>query len=177
MSSPELVIVGRMRKSHGLRGELIVEPITDAPAEVFSAGRRLFAGDAEGEPLPEPPELIVRESRAHNNGLLIVLFEGMRDRDEAARWTNRYIFAPAAELEPPAKGEVYVHELAGMRVVLESGELVGTVSDVFELPQGLALDVKRATGTVLIPFNDAFIHEVQRDARTVVIAPPPGLLD
>ncbi len=177
MSSPELVIVGRMRKSHGLRGELIVEPITDAPAEVFSAGRRLFAGDADGEPLPEPPELIVRESRAHNNGLLIVLFEGMRDRDEAARWTTRYIVAPAAELEPPARGEVYVHELVGMRVVLESGELVGTVSDVFELPQGLALDVERATGTVLIPFNAAFIHEVQRDSRTVVIAPPPGLLD
>lgn len=177
MSPPELVIVGRLRKSHGLRGELLVEPITDAPAEVFSAGRRLFAGDAMGERLPEPPELIVIESRAHNNGLLVVLFEGMRDRDEAARWTNRYLFAPVEELEPPAKGEVYVHELAGMRVVLESGELVGTVSDVFELPQGLALDVKRATGMVLIPFNDVFIHEVRRDARTVVIAPPPGLLD
>lgn len=177
MSSPELVIVGRLRKSHGLRGELLVEPITDAPAEVFSAGRRLFAGDAEGEPLPDPPELVVRESRAHNNGLLVVLFDGMRDRDEAARWTNRYLFAPASELEPPAAGEVYVHELAGMRVVLESGELVGTVRDVFELPQGLALDVTRAGGTVLIPFNEVFIHEVQREARTVVIAPPPGLLD
>lgn len=177
MSSPELVIVGRLRKSHGLRGELLVEPITDAPAEVFSAGRRLFAGDANGEPLPDSPELVVRESRPHNNGLLVVLFEGMRDRDEAARWTNRYLFAPSAELEPPEEGEVYVHELAGMRVVLESGELVGTVSDVFELPQGLALDVRRITGTVLIPFNEVFIHEVQRDARTVVIAPPPGLLD
>jgi 16S rRNA processing protein RimM len=177
VSSPELVIVGRLRKSHGLRGELIVEPITDAPADVFSAGRRVFAGDAEGDLLPDPPELIVRESRAHSNGLLVVLFEGMRDRDEASRWTNRYLFAPAEELEPPAEGEVYVHELAGMRVVLESGELVGTVSDVFELPQGLALDVRRATGTVLIPFNDAFIHEVQRESRTVVIAPPPGLLD
>ena len=177
MSSPGLVIVGRLRKSHGLRGELLVEPITDAPAEVFSAGRRLFAGDAEGEPLPDPPELVVRESRAHNNGLLVVLFDGMRDRDEAARWTNRYLFAPASELAPPAEGEVYVHELAGMRVVLESGELVGTVSDVFELPQGLALDVTRAGGTVLIPFNEVFIHEVRREARTVVIAPPPGLLD
>ncbi|MGH7634957.1 MAG: ribosome maturation factor RimM [Gemmatimonadaceae bacterium] len=177
MSSPELVIVGRLRRSHGLRGELLVEPITDAPAEVFSAGRRLFAGDADGEPLPDPLELVVAESRAHNNGLLVVRFEGIGDRDEAARWTNRYVFAPANELEPPAEGEVYVHELAGMRVVLESGELVGTVSDVFELPQGLALDVARASGSVLVPFNDMFIHEVQRGARTVVIAPPPGLLD
>jgi 16S rRNA processing protein RimM len=177
MPSPEWVIVGRLRKSHGLRGEIIVEPITDAPAEVYSAGRVLFAGDANGDPLAAPPELTVGEARPHMNGLLIVRFEEMRDRDDAARWTNRYLFSRASELEPLEEGEVYQHELEGMRVVLESGETVGTVSNVFELPQGLALDVKRATGTVLIPFNDVFIHEVKRAERTVVIAPPPGLLD
>jgi 16S rRNA processing protein RimM len=177
MSSPEWVIVGRLRKTHGLRGEIIVEPITDAPAEVFSAGRVLFAGDAAGDPLPNPPELTVRVARPHMNGLLIVRFDEMRDRDEAARWTNRYLLAPAAELEPLVEGEVYLHELEGMQVILESGELVGTVTSVFELPQGLALDVKRETGTVLIPFNDAFIHEMRRADRTVVIAPPEGLLD
>ncbi len=177
MSAPECIIVGRLRKSHGLRGEIIVEPITDAPAEVFSAGRRLFAGDAEGNQLPDPPKLTIRETRPHSKGLLIVLFAEMRDRDDASRWTNRYLFAPTAELNPPAEGEVYQHELAGMQVVLESGEQVGTVSDVYELPQGLALDVRRTTGAVLIPFNDAFIHEVRRSDRTVVIAPPAGLLD
>jgi 16S rRNA processing protein RimM len=177
MPSPEWVIVGRLRKSHGLRGEIIVEPITDAPAEVFSAGRVLFAGDATGDPLPDPPELTVRETRPHMNGLLAVRFEEMRDRDEASRWTNRYLLMPAAELEPPAEGEVYLHELEGMRVVLESGEHVGTVTSVFHLPQGLALDVKRESGTVLIPFNAVFIHEIKRAERTVVIAPPPGLLD
>ncbi len=177
MPSPEWVIVGRLRKSHGLRGEIIVEPITDAPAEVFSAGRVLFAGDAAGDPLPHPSELTVRESRPHANGLLAVRFEEMSDRDEASRWTNRYLFAPATELEPPSAGEVYLHELEGMQVVLESGELVGTIANVFELPQGLALDVLRTQGSVLIPFNDVFIHEVKRAERTVVIAPPPGLLD
>ncbi|MBK5187405.1 MAG: 16S rRNA processing protein RimM [Gemmatimonadaceae bacterium] len=177
MFSPEWVIVGRLRKSHGLRGEIIVEPITDAPAEVFSAGRVLFAGDASGDPLPDPPELTVREVRPHVHGLLVVGFEEMRDRDEASRWTNRYLFAPATELEPPAEGEVYLHELEGMQVVLESGERVGTVRSVFELPQGLALDVSREQGSVLVPFNDAFIHELKRAERTVVIAPPPGLLD
>ena len=177
MPSPEWVIVGRLRKSHGLRGDIIVEPITDAPAEVFSAGRVLYAGDAAGDPLPDPPELTVRETRPHMNGLLAVHFEEIRDRDEASRWTNRYLLAPAEELAPPVEGEVYVHELEGMHVVLESGEHVGTVSSVFELPQGLALDVQRETGTVLIPFNEVFIHEIRRADRTVVIAPPPGLLD
>ena len=177
MPSPEWVIVGRLRKSHGLRGEIIVEPITDAPAEVFSAGRVLFAGDAAGDPLPDPPELTIREARPHMNGLLAVQFEEMRDRDEASRWTNRYLLVPGSELQPPAEGEVYLHELEGMEVVLESGEHVGTVSAVFELPQGLALDVKRESGTVLVPFNEVFIREIRRAERKVVIAPPPGLLD
>ena len=83
MPAPEWLIVGRLRKSHGLRGEIIVEPITDAPAEVFSTGRVLFAGDAAGDPLPDPPELTVAEARPHTNGLLTVRFEEMRDRDEA----------------------------------------------------------------------------------------------
>jgi len=177
MSAPEWVIVGRLRKSHGLRGDIIVEPITDAPAEVFSAGRVLYAGDAAGDPLPDPQPLTVGEARPHVNGLLVVRFEELRDRDEASRWTNRYLFAPATELAPPAEGEVYLHELEGMRVLLESGDHVGTVTSVFELPQGIALDVARAQGSVLIPFNDVFIHEVRRSERTVVIAPPPGLLD
>jgi 16S rRNA processing protein RimM len=177
MSAPEWVIVGRLRKSHGLRGDIIVEPITDAPAEVFSAGRVLYAGDAAGDPLPDPPPLTVGEARPHVNGLLVVRFEELRDRDEASRWTNRYLFAPATELAPPAEGEVYLHELEGMQVLLESGDHVGTVTSVFELPQGIALDVARAQGSVLIPFNDVFIHEVRRSERTVVIAPPPGLLD
>jgi 16S rRNA processing protein RimM len=84
---------------------------------------------------------------------------------------------PPGEPAPPPEGEVYLHELEGMRVVLESGERVGTVSAVFELPQGLALDVTRESGTVLIPFNAVFIREVNRSERTVVIAPPAGLLD
>ncbi len=177
MPAPEWVIVGRLRKSHGLRGEIIVEPITDAPAEVFSAGRVLFAGDAAGDPLPHPPELTVRETRPHANGLLAVQFEEMRDRDEASQWTNRYLFSRATELTPPSDGEVYLHELEGMEVVLESGQRVGTVSSVFQLPQGIALDVRREQGSVLIPFNEVFIQEVKREARTVIIAPPPGLLD
>jgi 16S rRNA processing protein RimM len=127
--------------------------------------------------LRTPPELTVSEARPHMNGLLIVRFDELRDRDDAARWTNRYLFSRAAELEPLAEGEVYQHELEGMQVVLESGEAVGRVTNVFELPQGLALDVARPQGSVLIPFNDVFIHEVKRAERTVVIAPPPGLLD
>jgi ribosomal 30S subunit maturation factor RimM len=48
VAKPDLMIVGRLRKAHGVHGEILVEPITDAPAEVYSAGRRLFAGTTDG---------------------------------------------------------------------------------------------------------------------------------
>jgi ribosomal 30S subunit maturation factor RimM len=63
-----------------------------------------------------------------------------------------------------------------MRVELQSGELVGTVADVFELPQGLTLDVTRERGSIMIPY-DRVVTSVDRDARVIRIDPPLGLLD
>jgi 16S rRNA processing protein RimM len=113
------MIVGRVRKAHGIRGDVVI------------------AADA---------------------------------------WHDRFILAPADELEPLGEHEVYVHDLIGMRVELSSGEHVGEVLEVFELPQGLALEVRRAKGTVLVPY-DRVVTEVRRDERLIRIDPPAGLLD
>jgi 16S rRNA processing protein RimM len=176
--APELMIVGRLRNAHGIRGDVIVEPLTDAPAEVFSAGRRLFAGTADGDPLPDAMPLTVEHARLQpTNGSLIVHFDAIRDRNDAERWSGRYVLAPADELEPPAAGEVYVHELAGMRVVLESGEALGEVLQVYELPQGLVLEVGYRDTTVLILFSEQFVVDVDREARRIVVRLPEGFLD
>ena len=68
-----------------------------------------------------------------------------------------------------------------MRVALTSGETVGTVEETYELPQGLAIDVRRAAPrereTILIPFDERTIASVDRDARVIVVTPPEGLLE
>ena len=87
------------------------------------------------------------------------------------------MLVPASEVPPPDEGEVYIHDLLGMTVVLASGEAVGTVQDVFELPQGLAIDVARPRGTVMVPFDERVVSGVDRDARIITIDPPAGLLD
>ncbi len=173
----ELVIVGRLRRPHGVRGELVVEPITDAPAALFAAGHRLFVGDANGDPLPDAGSLTVRDARTRPDGMLVVTFDEIAGRDEAASWAGRYLLVPQAEVEPPKPGEVWVHELVGMRVLLPSGEPVGDVVEVYELPQGLALEVRHGESTSLVPFVDAFVPEVRREARELVITPPAGLLE
>lgn len=176
MSAPAYVIVGRVRKVHGLAGEIAVEPITDRPDVVFASGRRVFAGTPAGTIGREPRELTVARTRPFKGGLLVT-FDEVQTRDDAEKLRGRFFLVPADELDPLAEGEVYVHELYGMRVELPSGEAVGEVVDVYELPQGLAVDVKRATGkgSVIIPYRDA--TRVDREARMLVVEPPEGLLD
>jgi 16S rRNA processing protein RimM len=176
LSAGEFFIVGRVRRAHGIRGELAVEVITDAPDAVFASGARVFAGTTSGDLVPERTELYVEHAAPFKGGL-IVRFREIADRTEAERWRDRYLLVPAAELTPPDDGQVYVHELIDMRVVLASGEEVGRVIDVYELPQGLTLDVRRANGTVMVPFSERIVSAVDRETRVIVVDPPPGMLD
>lgn len=175
-SRPDLVIVGRVRKAHGIRGDVVVEAITDAPDAVFAAGRRVVAGTISGEPARGTPELHVSMSSPFKGGF-IVHFDEITDRDLAETWRDRFLLLPADELEPPGEHEIYLHELIGMRVVQATGDEVGTVDAFYELPQGLTLDVRRsAGGSVLIPYDRVVTH-VDREARVLHIDPPAGLLD
>ena len=150
------VIVGRVRKAHGIRGELVVEPYTDAPDAIFASGRRLLVGDAAGRVDPKRGPVEVLDTRPFKEGLII---------------------------PGPAEDEIYLHDLPGMRVELQDGALVGTVSAVFELPQGLVLDVARAPGedgkpsSVMIPYDARTLVAVDREGRRVVVSLPDGLLD
>lgn len=176
--APEFVIVGRVRRAHGIRGELAVESTTDAPDAVFASGRRVLAGTATGDIAPDAAELVMEAVTPFKGGF-IISFRGISTRSQAELWRNRYLLLPSHELEPPdeASGEVYLHELPGMQVVLVSGEPLGSVLEVYELPQGLVLDVQRSGGTVMIPFHESVVVEVDASTRIIRVDPPAGLLD
>jgi 16S rRNA processing protein RimM len=186
MTTPEYAIVGLVRKAHGIRGELVVETLTDAPDAIFAAGRRVFAGTPDGDPLLParapaaalPPALTVRASSPFKGGL-IVHFDGIADRNDAEVWRGRYLLLPIAELPAPAEDEVYFHELLGMRMQLADGTSVGEVVDLFELPQGLVLDVRRADGkgTVVVQYRPEIVVAVDVVERTITVDPPDGLIE
>lgn len=176
MPNTSLVIVGRVRRAHGIRGELAVELLTDEPDAVFAAGRRVFAGTVAGDQAPDGAELHVVRATPFKGGA-IVAFQEITDRNAAELWRDRYLLVPADELTPPAEGELYLHDLIGMRVVHVAGEPVGSVRDVYELPQGIVLEIDRGRGTVLVPFDDRTVVEVDEAERLIRIDPLPGLLD
>ena len=172
MTQPAFIIVGRVRKAHGIRGEVVVETITDAPDAIFAS--------ATGDLAPNRLELRVRSVRPFNDGLLVGFAE-VPDRTVAETWRGRYLLLPADELPALDEEEVYVHDLLGMRVELVGGQPVGTVEETYELPQGLAIDVRRVAPreaeTVMLSYDDRTIASVDKKARVIVVTPPEGLLE
>jgi 16S rRNA processing protein RimM len=172
-SAPAHVIVGRVRNVHGLKGELVIEAITDEPDAIFAAGRRVFLGNVRGQ---ATTSVEIQAARPFKSGFIVKL-AGVDDRNTAELWRERFVLLPDDEVTPLAEGEVYLHELEGMRVDLASGETVGNVAAMYELPQGIILDVSReGKSSVMIPY-DHVVTSIDRDARVIAIDPPEGLLD
>ncbi len=171
------MIVGRVRKAHGIRGELLVEPITDAPDAVFVSGRRLFAGTATGDPSPDGQELHITAVRQHMESVRLTLAE-VPDRSAAELWRGRFLLVPQDELPPPDDDEIYLHDLIGMQVVHVDGRPLGHVVDTYDLPQGLMLDLRPVSGgpTYFMPWRDEILVQVDELARVITVDPPEGLL-
>lgn len=172
-ASDDLVVVGRIRRSHGVQGVLVVEPLTAGAGDVFTPGREFIAGTVKGE--AAVPERLLRIEMAEPfQGGFRVQFSGIADRDEADRWRNRYVLAPRAELPEPGENEVYLHDLVGLTVEGKGGDVVGRVEAYYELPHDIMIEVARPGGLVMIPYR--FVTEVDLDGRRVVVDPPEGLL-
>ena len=167
MAADALAIVGLIRNAQGIRGEVAIEPLTDAPDVVFASGRRVFAGDVP---------LTVESSRPFKGGMM-VKFNEIGDRNAADLLRGKYLFSPFDELEPPREDEVYLHDLIGMKVRLDTGEEMGQVAAYYELPQGLTLEVRTARGDVLVPYRPEVVDHVDSGEREVVVKAEVGIFD
>jgi 16S rRNA processing protein RimM len=173
----DYIVVGRIRRAHGVRGAWAVESVTDAPDAVFASGALLFAGDREGQlAAGDPQPLQVVDGRPMNADWLVRVAE-ITDRDVADSWRGRYLLADPASLPEAGDDEVYVGDLIGMAVDVEGEGPVGSIVDVYDAPQGYIVEIETATGRYLMPWHDDFVALVDDDARRVVITPPDGLFD
>jgi 16S rRNA processing protein RimM len=170
---PPRLVVGRVLRPHGVRGELAVEVLSDAP-DRFSPGAELAAGDPDG-PGPLRP-VTVTAARLHLGRLLLRL-EGVEDRDAAGGLRGALLSIPAEDARPLADDEYWPHQLVGLAVVDRQGRERGRVADV--LP-GAAHDLLAvalpAGGSVLVPAVAALVT-VELEAGRVLVDDLPGLLD
>ena len=172
------VIVGRVGRPHGIRGELVIGVRTDEPDLRFAVGAVLDV-HAEPEPAEPGPTLTVARARWHS-GQLLVTFAGITDRTAAGELTGSWLSVDSGQLPHTRDPDEFRdHELIGLSVRTPDGGPVGVVTDVLHYGQDL-LVIKRADGGAqecLVPFVKAIVPEVDVAARLLVIDPPPGLLD
>lgn len=176
-TQPTHLVVGVIKKAHGIGGEVYVWPLTDHPEGVFSPGVVLLSGgDEHDNPDPDRPPLRVDNVRTHQNGFL-VHFGGVRTRNEAEALRGTWLFQEFDALAPLDEGEVFYHELLQLDVRLPDGQTLGSVQEVYEMQPSDMLEVRTPSGVVLIPFNADVVTEVDVEGGFLSIDPPEGLLD
>jgi 16S rRNA processing protein RimM len=180
------VVVGRIRRAHGIRGDVAVEVRTDEPDRRFAVGNVLATDPADHGPLT------LTASRRHS-GAFILAFAEVRDRTAAEQLRGTWLVMDSADIGPTGDpDEFYDHELIGLTAVTVAGDPVGVVTDVRHHGQDLlVIDPGHGNGDdgagrpgpdagraeVLVPFVTAIVPEVDVPAGRLVIDPPPGLLD
>jgi 16S rRNA processing protein RimM len=164
-----LITIGRLGRPHGIRGEVTVEVRTDEPERYFIEGNSLEVYGVKR-----------RIERVHWHGQrLLLTFDGVHDRDAAESLRGAILTVERDVTETPTESdEFYDASLVGCEVRLESGTVLGVVSEVAHLPAQDLLVVCDAVGREhLIPFVQDIVPEVNIGERFVVINPPSGLLE
>ena len=169
-----LLVVGRVGRAHGIRGEVLVALRTDDPDARFAPGTVLVTDPAERGPLT------VVSARRHS-GRYVVAFDGVADRAAAEALTGTALVVESADLASTVDpDEFHDAQLLGLRVQSADGADIGELTDVVHGPGGDLLVVRlQAAGEdreVLVPFVREMVPTVDVPAGLVVIDPPEGLL-
>lgn len=163
------VVVGRVLRPHGVKGESVVEVETDRD-DRFATGAELVCELATGA-----RGLVVESSRPHK-GRLLVRFTGVSDRDLAEELRGGVLCVSRDSVEAAPEGAYYYFELVGCQVVDATAGVLGAVTDVIEDGGGLLLEVGGDAG-VLVPFVHAYLTRVDVAARRIDVRLPPGLIE
>ena len=165
---PVFLVVGKLRKPHGVRGEMIMEVLTDFP-ERLAVGCTLYVGK-DYHPLQ------VRSLRWHNT-MMLVAFQGMTSPEAVGEWRNAWVFVPAEDIPSLEDGEYYHHQLLGLAAITEEAERLGLVTDILETGSNDVLVVQPASGAeILLPFTDEVIQEINLEEGIIHVRMLPGLL-
>lgn len=171
----DMVVVGRIARAQGNRGQVIVDPITDFPDERFKAGSVLQIRRADAI-----ESLTIEDVRFHR-GRPVLALAGVDTMNDAEALAGTELRVDIDALQPLPPGSFYHHDLIGCAVETKDGERIGEVIKVEGEATGSRLVVDGALnlpkGEILIPLVDGICVSVDIAGRKIVVEPPEGLLD
>jgi 16S rRNA processing protein RimM len=164
---PVFLVVGKLRRPHGLRGELIMEVITDFP-ERLEPGVQVYVGEGFRP-------LRIRSRRWHGK-LLLIAFDGYHEREAAGEFRNWLVYVRADDRPPLPEGEYYEHQLLGLRVVSDEGKFLGWLAQILETGANDVYIVRPESGPdILLPAIDDVILDIDLARAEMRVSLLPGL--
>jgi 16S rRNA processing protein RimM len=166
---PDFLAVGRLRRPHGVRGDILMEVLTDFP-DRLTDGMILYVG-AEHRPLRMLHQRNYREAR-------IVTFEGYETPEEIGEFRNQYVFIPTADLPPLPEGEYYHHQILGLQVFNETGTSLGTLVEILETGANDVYVLRQENAAdILLPAIDPVILDIDLNKGEMRVHLLPGLIE
>ncbi len=160
---PLFLAVGSLRRPHGVKGEIVMEVLTDFP-ERLKVGKTLFIGE-------ERQGMQLSSLRWHDKALL-VRFEGYTDREAVGRLRNALVYVRSDDLPALPEGEYYHHQLLGLTVVNEAGVILGALEAILETGANDVYLVRGEDGSeLLLPSIAEVILAIDLERQQILVRP------
>ncbi len=174
-SAPQFLILARILRPHGVRGDFVVQIVTDFPDRLNDLDA-VYVGTDPSDPR-RLAEQHVTWARRHRNDQWLIHLEGIDDRDEADHFRSQYICVSLADAVPLEADEVYLFQVIGLDVHTVEGENLGKVVDIIETGANDVYVIRgEAYGEILIPAIESVIRSINVEASLMTVELPAGLL-
>ena len=165
---PAFLVIGKLRRPHGVKGEILMEVVTDFP-ERIRPGVTVFVGEAHRS-------LVVRSCRSHAEGMLIA-FEGVLQPESAGELRNALVQVPRQDRPNLPEGDFYHHQILGLSVENQTGDRLGVVTAILETGANDVFAVSMEDGReILIPYTDDIVRSILPEQSKMVVQLLPGLM-
>ena len=165
---PVFLMVGKVRRPHGLHGEVVVEIITDFPERLHS-GKIVYIGENH-------TRLTIQRQRPFQDGLLLS-FEDFSTPEQVSSFRNKYLYVDKTTIAELPSDEFYFHQLLGLTVITDTGETLGSISDILQTGANDVYVVSDKAGReILLPAIQDVIMKVDLAQKIIRVHLLPGLL-
>lgn len=165
------ITIARITKTQGLKGEVRIEQILEEDSTFCPGQSVTVSRGPSGEWKTEI------ESFRKQHGRCVIKFRGMDSISEAEKYIGAEVQIAAAELTPPKQGWFYTFQLRGCQVFAESGDCIGTITDVLDSGGTEILKVESGNEETLIPFTQSYLKKIDLDQRRIDVDLPDDLRD
>jgi len=166
---PGFLAVGKLGRPHGVRGEILMDVLTDFPERLLP-GKTLYLGEVY------TPLRLIR-ARQHQKRM-ILHFQGYVNPEQASELRNQLVYVKANEIPALPEGDFYHHELVGLSIITEQGDVLGRIEEILETGANDVFVARMPSGKeLLIPYINSVVIKIDLARGEVLVRPLPGLWD